>query len=51
MLNKLIDHLNKSIDELKNSGLYKEERIITSQQSREIDVLGSGKVLNLCSNN
>ena len=51
MQNKLIDYLNKSIDELKDSGLYKEERVITSQQSSQIDVLGSGKVLNLCSNN
>ena len=51
MQNKLIDYLNDSIDELKDSGLYKEERVITSQQSSQIDVLGSGKVLNLCSNN
>ena len=51
MQNKLIDYLNNSIDELKDSGLYKEERVITSQQSSQIDVLGSGKVLNLCSNN
>ncbi len=45
MQNRFVSHLNKSIDELKDLGLYKEERIITSKQSSEIEVLGSGKVL------
>ena len=51
MQNRFVSYLNKSIDELRDLGLYKEERIITSKQSSEIEVLGSGKVLNFCSNN
>ena len=51
MQKRFIDFLNRSLDELRNSGLYKEERVITSKQSSQIDVLGTGKVLNFCSNN
>ena len=51
MQNRFVSYLNKSIDELRNLGLYKEERVITSKQSSQIDVLGTGKVLNFCSNN
>ena len=51
MQHRFVSHLNNSIDELRDLGLYKEERIITSKQSSEIEVLGSGKVLNFCSNN
>ena len=51
MQDRFVDYLNKSIKDLRDSGLYKEERIITSHQSREIEVLGTGKVLNFCSNN
>ena len=38
------------IKEIKNKGLYKQERIIDSEQSATIEVNGR-KVLNLCSNN
>ena len=51
MQKRFIDFLNRSLDELRNSGLYKEERVITSKQSSQIDVLGAGNVLNFCSNN
>jgi glycine C-acetyltransferase len=44
-------HLFKQTEELKETGLYKEERIITSPQQAEIDVTQGGKVINLCANN
>ena len=51
MQNRFVSYLKTSIDELRDLGLYKEERIITSKQSSEIEVRGSGAVLNFCSNN
>lgn len=51
MYGKLKEHLQEEIQEIKDSGLYKEERIITSPQGAEI-TLDSGKtVLNFCANN
>lgn len=45
------EHLIKEIKDIKEGGLYKEERIIVSPQGAEIQ-LGSGqKVLNFCANN
>ena len=42
---------NKQIlTEIKNNGLYKDERLIASQQSSKIDV-NNKKVLNFCANN
>jgi glycine C-acetyltransferase len=44
-------HLVKIIDEIKDNGLYKNERVIISPQGAEI-VLNTGqKVLNFCANN
>ena len=45
------DFLQKQIAEIKEAGLYKDERIITSAQQAEIEVGGSQKVLNFCMNN
>ncbi|WP_066632853.1 glycine C-acetyltransferase [Labilibacter marinus] len=45
------DHLIKEIDQIKESGLYKNERIITSAQGAEIKVSTGDKVLNFCANN
>ena len=39
------------IDEIKNSGLWKSERIITTPQSNKIDTTASKGVLNFCANN
>ena len=43
-------HLNEQIEQVKQDGLYKSERIITSQQQSNIDV-GDQNVLNFCANN
>jgi glycine C-acetyltransferase len=43
-------HLQQEIEQVKLDGLYKSERIITSQQKASIDVNGE-QVLNFCANN
>lgn len=43
--------LQKTLDELKEQGLYKTERIITTPQSSDIEVSTGEKVLNFCANN
>lgn len=42
--------IEKELEEIKTAGLYKNERIITSEQGAEIEV-GGKKVLNFCANN
>ncbi len=44
-------YLDDKIAELKTEGLYKAERIITSQQQAEIKVIHGQHVLNFCANN
>lgn len=46
-----LDELQIKLSELKEQGLYKEEREIISPQNNEILVAGGQKVLNFCSNN
>lgn len=48
---EFIEHLKNEIAGIKESGLYKNERIITSPQDAEISVSGGKKVLNFCANN
>lgn len=43
--------LQQQLDNLKNEGLYKSERVIVSQQKAEIEVVSGREVLNFCSNN
>ncbi|MBA2648747.1 MAG: glycine C-acetyltransferase [Legionella sp.] len=50
MRNELSDHLRNEIDLLKKEGLYKGERVISSQQQADIQVNGV-EVINLCANN
>ena len=51
MSKSLIAHLKTEIEQIKQDGLYKPERIITSPQSAEIDVASGDEVLNFCANN
>lgn len=46
-----LEHLNRELADLKEQGLYKAERVITSQQAAEIEVSTGEKVLNFCANN
>jgi glycine C-acetyltransferase len=50
MYGKLKQHLQKQIESIKDDGLYKTERIITTPQGVEIETNGR-KVLNFCANN
>jgi len=45
-----LTHLQNTLSEIENDGLYKTERIITSSQSAEIEANGK-KLLNFCANN
>lgn len=51
MYGKIKEHLQKEIQDIKDNGLYKSERIITSPQDAEITVSTGETVLNFCSNN
>ncbi len=46
-----LDFLSQEIENLKKTGLYKGERIITSQQQADITVNRDTHVLNFCANN
>ena len=50
MYGKMKEFLQKELADIREAGLYKEERIIASPQRAEIDV-GGKKVLNFCANN
>ena len=50
MYGKLKQHLCDTIAEIREAGLYKEERLIESPQQAAIQVKG-GEVLNFCANN
>jgi glycine C-acetyltransferase len=51
MYGKYQEFLQNELDGIKEAGLFKQERIITSPQSAEITVAGGKKVLNFCANN
>ncbi|KPP83057.1 MAG: glycine C-acetyltransferase Kbl [Oceanicaulis sp. HLUCCA04] len=54
MANSFYDHLASTLQEIEADGLYKRERVITSQQFSEIDVAAKGgdsHVINFCANN
>ncbi len=51
MYGKIQQDLAQTLQELKEQGLYKNERIITSSQSSQITVSGNKPVLNFCANN
>ena len=50
MYGKMKEHLSKTLAEIKEAGLYKEERLIESAQQAAITVKGK-EVLNFCANN
>ncbi len=44
-------HLAGQLEQLRDEGLYKHERVITSAQQGRIETEGAGAVLNFCANN
>lgn len=51
MYGKIKAHLQKELADIKEAGLYKNERIIASAQDAEITLNTGQKVLNFCANN
>jgi len=51
MLGKMKLFLDKSLEEVKSAGLYKEERVLAGPQGPWITLQDGRKVLNLCANN
>jgi glycine C-acetyltransferase len=51
MAAETLESLRSTILDLKNQGLYKEERVITGPQGAEITVAPDREVINMCANN
>ena len=51
MYGKIQEHLQTELQNIKDDGLFKEERIITSAQGAEITLNTGQRVLNFCANN
>ncbi len=51
MSTSFLQNLQMQIDELHETGLYKDERVIDSQQQADIHVTSGQQVLNFCANN
>ncbi len=51
MYGKFKEHLTRELANIRNEGLYKNERIIVSPQGAEIELESGDKVLNFCANN
>ncbi|RPI62703.1 MAG: glycine C-acetyltransferase [Planctomycetaceae bacterium] len=50
MFDKTKTHYRQQLDQIRQAGLYKEERVLTSPQSAHVTVMDAG-VLNMCANN
>jgi glycine C-acetyltransferase len=51
MYGPIKEHLTEELEKIRESGLYKDERILTSQQSAHVSVRDGREVLNMCANN
>ena len=51
MYGAIKEHLQKELEEIKEAGLYKKERIITSPQDAVIKISTGEEVINFCANN
>lgn len=51
MYGKIKEHLQQEIEDIKNDGLYKEERIIVTPQDAVIKINTGQEVINFCANN
>ena len=47
----LLQHLRSELSSIRDAGLYKNERVITTPQDAHIGVAGREQILNLCANN
>jgi glycine C-acetyltransferase len=51
MYGKIKEHLEQEIQDIKDNGLYKKERIITTPQDAVIKISTGDEVINFCANN
>ncbi|MCD4735193.1 MAG: aminotransferase class I/II-fold pyridoxal phosphate-dependent enzyme, partial [Bacteroidales bacterium] len=51
MYGKIKEHLANELKNIKDAGLFKSERVITSPQGAEIELNTGQQVLNFCANN
>ena len=51
MTSAFLDHLDAELDALREAGLYKTERVITSKQAGTVGLASGQQVINLCANN
>ncbi|MFW6137342.1 MAG: glycine C-acetyltransferase, partial [Candidatus Aminicenantaceae bacterium] len=51
MYGRIKNDIEKEIQSIRESGLYKDERVIMTPQGAEIEVKDGKKVLNFCANN
>ncbi|MBD3170737.1 MAG: glycine C-acetyltransferase [candidate division Zixibacteria bacterium] len=51
MFGAVKDEIQSTLQEIKEAGLYKDERVIVSKQAAEIKVKSGDEVLNFCANN
>jgi len=51
MFGTMKSHITQELEQIRQAGLYKAERIITSPQQATITITGGQKVLNFCANN
>ncbi|MEE8105240.1 MAG: glycine C-acetyltransferase [Planctomycetota bacterium] len=50
-MSNMREEIRTQLQEMREAGLYKEERVITTPQGPLIEVLGGKRVLNFCANN
>jgi glycine C-acetyltransferase len=51
MYKSMKEHVTRALEDIRSSGLYKDERVLTSPQGRSVAVAGGREVLNFCANN
>ena len=51
MTKRFLTYMNAEIEQLKNTGLYKSERVIASKQAGTVALDSGREVINLCANN
>lgn len=50
-MSNLLEHIRKQLDDIREQGLFKAERVIDSPQSADVRLADNSTVLNLCANN
>ena len=51
MYGKMKDHLINELKQIRDSGLYKDERILAGRQGDRVQLADGRRVINLCANN